>query len=81
MERLVTVYSKPNILDLHTFLRENFSSRPNSERCVEEVLVNFKAILCQKIEKFVAHKMLRKHLDPEYYYKEVKCLKVKAREA
>jgi hypothetical protein len=52
------VYNKTNILGLHTFLWEKFSSWASNGKCVEEVLTNFKAILCQGIEEFLPHKIL-----------------------
>jgi hypothetical protein len=73
------VYSKTNILGLHTFRREKFSSWASNGICVEEVRTNFKAILCQGIEMFFPNKILRKYSDPEYYNIEVKPLKVKVR--
>jgi hypothetical protein len=48
--------------------------------CVEEVWNNFKIIL-ESIERFIPPKILRKNLDPVYYNKEVKKLKLKVRKA
>jgi hypothetical protein len=50
------VYNKINILGLHTFLQEKFSSWASNGRSVEEVWT--------RIEKFVQHKMLRKKFQP-----------------
>jgi hypothetical protein len=58
-----------------------FSSWASNGMCVEEVWINFKAILHKGIEKFVLHKMLRKNSNTEYYNREVKCLKAKVRKA
>jgi hypothetical protein len=46
---------------------------------VEEIWNNFKNIVCDSIERFVQHKVLRKNSDPEYYNKEIKRLKSKVR--
>jgi hypothetical protein len=49
--------------------------------CVEEVWYNFENIMLESIERFLPHKILRKHRDPECYNKEVDKLKLKARKA
>jgi hypothetical protein len=41
------------------------------------VWTNFKNLILESIERFIPHKILRKNLDPEYYNKEVKKLKVR----
>jgi hypothetical protein len=45
-------------------------------RCAEEVVNHFKAT---GIGRLLAHKLLRKILDPEYCTREVKRLKVRVR--
>jgi Ribonuclease G/E len=47
----------------------------------KDVWNNFKSITLQGIERFIAHRILRKNADPDYYNKEVKKLKVKVRKA
>jgi hypothetical protein len=47
------------ISDTHTFLRDKFANWTSNGRCVEEALNQFKAILCEGIERFVPHKILR----------------------
>ena len=42
---------------------------------------NLKNIVCESLERFVPHKILRKNSDPEYYNKEIKRLKSKVRKA
>jgi hypothetical protein len=48
---------------------------------VEEIWNNFKEIVFEGIERFVPQKIIRKTLDPEFYSKEVKRLKIKVRKA
>jgi hypothetical protein len=48
---------------------------------VEEIWNNYKNIVCESIECFVPHKILRKNSDPEYYNNEIKRLKSKVRKA
>jgi hypothetical protein len=48
---------------------------------VEEIWNNFKNIVHECIERFVPCKILRKNLDPEYYYKDFKRLKSMVRKA
>jgi len=38
---------------------------------------SYKEIVFENIERFVPHKVLRKNLDPEYYNREMKRLKVR----
>jgi hypothetical protein len=46
---------------------------------MEDIWIRFKEIVFESIDRFVPHKILRKNPDPEYYNKEVKCLKAKVR--
>jgi hypothetical protein len=77
VETPVPVYHKADILDLQTFLRENFAIWASNGRCVEEVWNNFKNIILKSIERFIPHKILRKNSDPEYYKKGVKKLNIR----
>jgi hypothetical protein len=47
--------------------------------CVEEIWKRYKDIVFEGVERSVPHKILSKNLDPEYYNREVKRLKVKVR--
>jgi hypothetical protein len=75
------VFHKGNVLGLQTFLHDRFAIWASNGRCVQEVWNNFKNIILKSIERFIPHKILRKNLDPEYYNKEVKKLKLKVRKA
>jgi hypothetical protein len=68
-------------LGLQTFLQEKFSLWAANGSCVEEIWKSYKEIVFESTEHFVPHKMLRKTLDPEYYNREVKRLKLKRRRA
>ena len=81
VESLVPVYQKTEVLGLQTFLRDKFGIWASNGSCVEEIWSNFKEILSECIERFVPHKILRKNSDAEYYNKEGKRLKKKARKA
>ena len=43
---------------------------------MEEICNNFKEVVSESIKHFVSHKILIKNLDPEYYGKEIKQLKI-----
>jgi hypothetical protein len=75
------VYHKPNILVLQNFLRDKFAIWASNGRCVEEVWTSFKNTILESIGRFIPQKILRKNSDPECYYKEVKKLKLKVRNA
>jgi hypothetical protein len=81
VERIVPVYHKANVLGLQTFLRDKFAIWASNGRCVQEVWNNFRNKIFDSIERFIPHKILRNNLDPEYYNKEVKKLKLKVRKA
>jgi hypothetical protein len=81
VERLVPVYNKTDVSGLQTFLRDKFAGWASNGSSVEEIWNNFKNIVCETIERFVPHKVLRKNSDPEYYNKEIKRLKSKVRKA
>jgi hypothetical protein len=72
VERVVPVYNKTDVLGLKTFLRNKFAVWASNSSCVEEIWNNFKNIVHESIERFVAHKILRKNLNPGYYNKEIK---------
>jgi hypothetical protein len=63
--RLVPVYHKANILHLQTFLQVKFAIWESNGRCVEEAWNNFKNIILESIESFIAHKILRNYSNPE----------------
>jgi hypothetical protein len=44
-------------------------------------IISRSSIILESVERFIPHKILRKNLDPEYYNKEVKKLKLKVRKA
>jgi len=75
------VYYKTDVLGLQTFLLDKFAVWASSNNSVEEIWNNFKNIICESVERFVPHKILRKNSDPEYYNKEIKLLKSKVRRA
>jgi hypothetical protein len=66
---------------LQGFLRENYPIWANNGSCVEDIRKNFKDIIFEGVNTFVPHKVLKQNPDPEYYNKEVKRLKAKARRA
>jgi hypothetical protein len=68
-------------LGLQTFLWEKFSLWAANGSCVEKMWKSYKEIVFESIECFVPHKILRKSLDPEYYNREMKRLKVKGSRA
>ena len=72
------MYNKTDVLSLQTFFREKFAVWESSGSSVEEIWNNFRNIVCESLERFVPHKILRKNSDPEYY-KEIKRLKSKVR--
>jgi hypothetical protein len=79
VERLVPVYNKTDFLGLQTFLRDKFVVWASNGKSVEEIWNNVKNIVCESIERFVPHKILRKNSDLEHYNKEIKQLKSKVR--
>jgi hypothetical protein len=70
VETLVPVYEKTDVLGLQTPLRDEFGIWASNGGCVE-IWSNFKEIVSECIERFVAHKILRKIPDSEYYNKTV----------
>ena len=78
-KRLVPAYHKTNVLGLQQFFRDKLPTWANNGSCAEDIWKNFKDIVFEGIESFVPHKILKPNLDPEYYNKEVKRLKVKVR--
>ena len=75
------MYHKTYVLDLQTLLQDKFEIWARNGSSMEEIWNNFKEIVSETIKHFVPHKILRKNPDPEYYSKEVKCLKIKVRKA
>jgi len=75
------MYNKTDVLGLQTFLRKKFAVWASSSISVEEIWINFKNIVCESLERFLPHKILRKNSDPEYYNKEINRLKSKVRKA
>ena len=75
------MYNKTDFLGLQTFLHEKFAVWASSGSSVEEIWNNLKNIVCESLERFVPHKILRKNPDPEYYNKEIERLKSKVRKA
>ena len=80
-ERIVPVYHKTDVLGLQTFLREKFNLWTGNGSCVEEIWTRYKEIIFEGIKCYVPQKIPSKNPDPEYYTKEVKRLKIKARKA
>jgi hypothetical protein len=58
VERLVLVYTRANVLGLHTVLQDKLAILASNGRCVEEVGNHFKARICEGIERFLPHKLL-----------------------
>jgi hypothetical protein len=77
--RSVPAYYKTNAVGLQHFLQNYQYGRIMV--AVLKTWNNFKDIVFEGTERFVPHKLLKQNLGPEYYNKEVKCLKVKARRA
>jgi len=73
------VYNKTDVSGLQTFLRDKFVVWASNGSNVEEIWNNLKNIAYESIERFVPHKTFRKNSDPEYYNKQIKRLKSKAR--
>jgi len=71
--------NKTDVSGLQTFLRDKFVVWASNGSNVEEIWNNLKNIVYEIIERFVPHKTFRKISDPEYYNKEIKRLKSKAR--
>jgi hypothetical protein len=80
-ERLVRAYHKTDVLGLQKFLWDKLPTWANNGGCIEDIWKNFTDRVCEGIERFVLHKVLKPNPDPEYYNKEVKRLKVKVRRA
>jgi hypothetical protein len=81
VERLVAVYQKTALLGLQTFPWNKFAICASNVNCMEKIWKNFQETLYKSLEHFVPHKLLRKNLDSEYYYKEVKRSKLKVGKA
>jgi hypothetical protein len=79
--RLVPIYNTTDISGLQNFLRDKLAGWASNGSSVEEIRNNFKNIVCESVERFVPHKVLRKNSDPEYYNKEIKRIKSKVRKA
>ena len=69
------------MLGLQNFLRDKLPTWANNGSCIEDIWKNFKDIIFDGIKRFVLHKILTLNLDPEYFNKKVKRLKVKVRRA
>jgi hypothetical protein len=80
-KRSVPAYHKTYVVGLQNFLWDKLPIWVNNGSCVEDIWNKFKDIFFEGIERFVPHKILKQTLDPEYYKKEVKRLKVKVRRA
>jgi hypothetical protein len=81
VERTVQVYHKTDVLGLQAFLREKFQLWAGNGSSVEEIWNSYKDSIFEGIRSYVHKKILSKNLDPEYYNREVKWLKVKVRKA
>jgi len=79
VERIVPLYHKTDILGLQAFLQDKCNLWAGNGSCIEEIWKNFKDIIFKGIKCYVPQKILSKNLDPEYYNKEVKQLKIKVR--
>jgi hypothetical protein len=77
----VPVHHKTNFIGLQNFLWAKLPTWENNDSCVEDIWNNLKDLVFEGIERFVPHKILKQNLDPEYYNREVKHLKVKVRRA
>ena len=73
------MYHKTDVLGLQELLREKFYFWAGNGSCMEDIWKSYKDIIFEGIKRYVAHKILGKNPDPEYYNKEVKSLKVKVR--
>ena len=80
-KRTVPAYHKTDVIGLQTFLWDKLTTWANNGSCVEDIWNKFKDIIFEEVERFVPHKILKRNPDPEYYNREVKCLKVKVRRA
>ena len=67
------------MLGKQQFIREKVQKWSNNGSRVEEIFPNFKDIVFEGIENLVPPKILKPNLNPEFYKKEVKRLKVKVR--
>jgi hypothetical protein len=56
------MYNKAHVLGLWNFLQDKFAIWASNGRCAEYVGNNFRAIIHERIERFVSHKILRKIL-------------------
>ena len=70
---------KTDVLVLQAFLQESFNLWAINGSCVEEIWNRYKDIILEGIKHYVPQQILSKNPDPEYYNKEVKRLKVKAK--
>jgi hypothetical protein len=68
-ERQVPVYHKTNVLALQVSFWEKFYSWAGNGSCVEDIWKSYTDIIFECIERYVTHKILGKHPDPEYYNK------------
>ena len=64
---------------MQAFLLDKFNLWAGNGSCVEEIQKSYKDIIFEGIKLYVAQNILSKSLDPEYYNKEIKRLKVKVR--
>jgi hypothetical protein len=67
------------VLGLQAFIRSNFKLWAGNGSCVEDIWNSYKDIIFEGIKRYVPQRILSNNPDPEYYNKEVKCLKVKVR--
>jgi hypothetical protein len=79
VERIVPLYHKTDVLGLQAFLWEKFKLWAGNGSCVEKIWNSYKDIIFEGIKRYVPSKSLSKNSDPEYYNREVKRLKVKAK--
>jgi hypothetical protein len=68
-----------DVLGLQAFLWEKFTLWAGNGSCIEEIWKNYKHIIFKGNKHYMPQKILSKNLDPEYYNKEVKWLKIKVR--
>ena len=73
------MYHKTDVLGLQAFLLENFNIWAGNGSCVEEIWKGYTVKFSRVSKIILPQTILSKDLDPEYYNKDVKRLKVKAR--
>ena len=73
------MYHKTDGLVLQAFHREKFNLWAGNGSCVEEIWKGYTVKFSRVSKIILPQTILSKDLDPEYYNKDVKRLKVKAR--